>query len=60
MTPVRVGTCSWADESLSKLWYPPSVRSAQQRLRYYASMFEVVEVNSSYYALPTAEAVGSA
>ena len=56
MTPIRVGTCSWADESLSKLWYPPSVRSAEQRLRYYASTFEVVEVNSSYYALPTAEA----
>ena len=56
MTAVRVGTCSWADESLSKLWYPAGVRSAEGRLRYYAESFDVVEVNSSYYALPTAEA----
>ena len=52
---VRVGTCSWADESLSKLWYPPGVNSAEGRLRYYAEHFDTVEVNSSYYALPTEE-----
>jgi uncharacterized protein YecE (DUF72 family) len=52
---VRVGTCSWADESLSKLWYPPGVSSAEARLRYYAEHFDTVEVNSSYYALPTPE-----
>ncbi len=27
--------------------------SAEQRLRYYAARFPAVEVNSSYYALPT-------
>ncbi len=52
---IRVGTCSWADESLSKLWYPPGVSSAEARLRYYAEHFDTVEVNSSYYALPAAE-----
>ena len=52
---VRVGTCSWADESLSKLWYPPGVSSAEARLRWYAEHFDTVEVNSSYYALPTEE-----
>jgi uncharacterized protein YecE (DUF72 family) len=52
---VRVGTCSWADDSLSKLWYPPGVSSAEARLRYYADHFDTVEVNSSYYALPTPE-----
>ena len=52
---VRVGTCSWADDSLSKLWYPPGVSSAEARLRYYAEHFDTVEVNSSYYALPTEE-----
>lgn len=55
MTAVRIGTCSWADESLSKLWYPRSVRTAEGRLRHYAAEFDTVEVNSSYYALPTAE-----
>ena len=59
MTAVRIGTCSWADESLSKLWYPPSARSAEGRLRYYAEHFDTVEVNASYYALPTAEAAAA-
>lgn len=49
---VRIGTCSWADDSLSKLWYPRGVSSAEARLRYYADHFDTVEVNSSYYALP--------
>jgi uncharacterized protein YecE (DUF72 family) len=52
---VRIGTCSWADDSLSKLWYPAGVGSAEARLRYYAEHFDTVEVNSSYYALPTPE-----
>jgi uncharacterized protein YecE (DUF72 family) len=49
---IRVGTCSWADDSLSALWYPSSVKSAEQRLRFYAERFDTVEVNSSYYAIP--------
>src|ERR1700745_1938598 len=53
---VRVGTCSWADDSLSKLWYPPGVGSAEARLRYYADHFDTVELNSSYYALRAVEA----
>jgi uncharacterized protein YecE (DUF72 family) len=56
VSAVRVGTCSWADESLVKVWYPRNVRSAEGRLRHYAERFDVVEVNASYYALPTAEA----
>jgi uncharacterized protein YecE (DUF72 family) len=56
---VRVGTCSWADDSLSKLWYPPGVSSPEARLRFYAEHFDTVEVNSSYYALPT-EAMAAA
>ena len=59
MTAVRVGTCSWADESLVKAWYPPSVRGAEGRLRHYAGLFDTVEVNSSYYALPTADAAAA-
>jgi len=57
--PVRVGTCSWADESLVSTWYPSQVRSPEERLRFYAEHFDVVEVNSSYYALPTAEAASA-
>ena len=49
--PVRVGTCSWADTSLSKYWYPPEVK-AGERLAYYAERFDTVEVDSTYYRLP--------
>jgi len=50
----RVGTASWTDASLinSDLFYPPSVRSAEERLRFYAERFNTVEVDSTYYALP--------
>lgn len=54
MTPtvVRIGTCSWADEGLLKAWYPRGVSTAEKRLRYYAERFDVVEVDSPFYALP--------
>ena len=50
--PIRIGTCSWADETLTKVWYPPGVRSGEERLRYYAERFDTVEANSTYYRLP--------
>ena len=49
---VRIGTCSWADEGLLKAWYPRGVSTAEKRLRYYGERFDVVEVDSPYYALP--------
>jgi uncharacterized protein YecE (DUF72 family) len=51
MAAVRIGTCSWADEALSKHWYPPGV-AAGERLAYYAQHFDTVEVDSTYYRLP--------
>jgi uncharacterized protein YecE (DUF72 family) len=56
---VRVGTCSWADETLTKVWYPRNVRSGEARLRHYAERFGTVEANSTYYRLPDAELVGT-
>ena len=54
MGKIRVGTCSWTDPTLlnSGRFYPDSARSAEARLQYYASQFNIVEVDSSYYALP--------
>jgi uncharacterized protein YecE (DUF72 family) len=51
---VRVGTCSWTDKGLIEAgtFYPTPSLSAEERLRYYASQFPLVEVDSSYYALP--------
>jgi len=54
---IRIGTCSWADESLTKYFYPPAVKGAEERLRYYAERFDVVEANSTYYRLPDREMV---
>jgi uncharacterized protein YecE (DUF72 family) len=55
--PIRIGTCSWADESLTRYFYPPSVKGAEERLRYYTERFDTVEANSTYYHLPAREMV---
>src|SRR5262245_48616365 len=49
---IRIGTCSWADESLTKYFYPPGVKSAEERLHYYTDRFDTVEANSTYYRMP--------
>ena len=51
---MRVGICSWADPALieARTFYPKKSMSAEARLRHYASVFDVVEVNASYYAIP--------
>src|SRR3954454_15637310 len=48
---VRIGTCSWADEALSKYFYPPKL-PAKERLAWYSEHFDTVEVDSTYYRLP--------
>ena len=53
---IRIGTCSWADEALSKHWYPPGL-PAGERLAYYAQHFDTVEVDSTYYRLPAEQMV---
>ncbi|MHB8511096.1 MAG: DUF72 domain-containing protein [Actinomycetota bacterium] len=51
---VRVGTCSWTDPTLLKSgWYPASVKTPEARLAYYASQYPVVEVDSTYYGMPS-------
>jgi uncharacterized protein YecE (DUF72 family) len=55
--PIRIGTCSWADESLTRYFYPPGVKGAEERLRYYTDRFDTVEANSTYYRLPEEQMV---
>jgi len=38
-------------------FYPGEARSAEERLRYYAGKFNTVEVDSSYYAIPSVKNV---
>ena len=51
---LRFGTASWTDPTITRgaVFYPPGTDSAEERLRYYASRFSLVEVDSTYYALP--------
>jgi len=52
---ILLGTSSWTDPSLVKEggFYPPEASSAEKRLRFYASRFPLVEVDSSYYYPPS-------
>lgn len=49
-----IGTSAWTDTGLiaSGVFYPPTARTAEDRLRFYAAHFNTVEVDSTYYALP--------
>lgn len=51
---ILVGTASWTDPTMvrANVFYPRGVSTSEQRLRYYAEQFPVVEVDSSYYSLP--------
>ncbi len=55
MNRIAIGTASWTDKTLiaSKKFYPRGCNSAEDRLRYYATQFPLVEVDSSYYAMPS-------
>ncbi|MFD4629873.1 DUF72 domain-containing protein [Streptomyces sp. NPDC058284] len=56
---ILVGTCSWTDRALlTSGWYPRGRRDAEGRLRHYADRFPLVEVDSTYYALPSSRTCG--
>lgn len=52
---ILVGSASWTDKTLVACgrFYPPGCRTPEQRLRFYAGQFPLVEVDSSYYGMPT-------
>lgn len=54
---ILLGTASWADKPLiaSGRFYPPDAKTAEARLRYYATRFPLVEIDSTYYGLPTTD-----
>ena len=49
-----VGTASWTDKTLIETtdFYPPDVKTPEDRLRFYSAQFKTVEVDSTYYAIP--------
>ncbi|MFN8232341.1 MAG: DUF72 domain-containing protein [Actinomycetota bacterium] len=52
---ILIGTSSWTDPTLVKDggFYPPGTKTAEARLRFYASRFPLVEVDSTYYYPPS-------
>jgi uncharacterized protein YecE (DUF72 family) len=52
---VLCGTAGWTDPSLiaAGTFYPPEARSPADRLAHYARHFPVVEVDATYYAIPS-------
>jgi uncharacterized protein YecE (DUF72 family) len=51
-----VGTSSWTDPGYLEDWYPEGLRPAEL-LPWYAKHFRLVEVNSTFYAIPSRETV---
>ncbi len=53
-TRILIGVASWTDPSMTAagVFYPAGVSSPEARLRYYASRYPLVEVDSTYYAIP--------
>jgi uncharacterized protein YecE (DUF72 family) len=52
---IYVGAASWTDPTFTArgVFYPDDAKTPEGRLRYYASVFPLVEVDSPFYALPT-------
>jgi uncharacterized protein YecE (DUF72 family) len=51
---LRVGTASWTDRTLVESgWYPKDATTPEERLKFYAQNFDVVEVDSTFYGLPS-------
>ncbi len=55
MGALKICTASWTDKSLVDpgKYYPSDCKSAEVRLRFYSAWFPMVEVDSSYYGLPS-------
>ena len=56
-TDYRIGLSAWTDKSMIEdgQFYPPRTMTAEERLWWYSRYFDVVEVNSSFYAIPSPE-----
>ena len=50
--PLRVGTSGWSYPNWRGLFYPPGLKPADW-LAFYARQFATVELNASFYRLPT-------
>lgn len=52
MADYYVGTCSFTDKGFDGAFYPKGMRPSE-RISFYAQHFNTVEIDSSYYSLPS-------
>jgi len=53
---LRYGTCSWSEKSWVGQFYPPGTKPVDY-LRHYATAFDTVEADSTYYGIPPPDRV---
>ncbi len=58
MSKLLIGTSGWSYKEWKKSFYPDEV-SPKEHLLYYSSQFDTVEVNATYYNVPTVSTVES-
>jgi uncharacterized protein YecE (DUF72 family) len=60
-TDFRIGLSAWTDTSLLEegTFYPRKTMTAEERLWWYSRFFDAVEVNSTFYAIPSVDTVMS-
>jgi uncharacterized protein YecE (DUF72 family) len=58
---IRIGTASWTDPTMTApgVFYPRGADTAEERLAFYAATFPIVEVDATYYALPSVKVAES-
>src|SRR3954470_20885439 len=56
MGELRIGASGWVYDHWRGTFYPEGLK-AKDRFAYYASRFDTVEINGSFYRLPTEAAV---
>ena len=60
-TDYRVGLSAWTDKSLLEegTFYPRKTMMPEERLWWYSRFFDMVEVNSTFYAVPSVDTATS-
>lgn len=59
MSRVRIGLCGFADKTLlacGRFYAPDVARDPKRRLAFYATRFDLVEIDTSFYGIPAPDA----
>jgi uncharacterized protein YecE (DUF72 family) len=53
---IHIGTSGWSYPTWKQIFYPPEVKASEQ-LRFYSQNFDTVEINSTFYRLPSEKTI---